>query len=144
MKKRNYYYIQGKDSASGKLKYISRDIMCDDTFEGDLVMLAFPIGLLNDISTVLSEFGLRNDSEYFYSECKEVISVPEKHVNEKGEGKLTFQSYFHKFPESVSYFFDDAIVVVLLHPLSGTDAAKRDYNMIGYIHANVIDFKSPD
>ncbi len=143
MKKRQYHYIQGKDPANpSQLKYITRDIECDDTFDGDLVMLAFPIALLKEISTVLSQFHLRNDSEYFYSECKEVVSVPEKHVNEKGEGQITFQSYFHKFPESVQYFFEDAIVVVLLHPQEATDAqGNHDYNMIGYIHANLIDFK---
>jgi len=142
-KKRNYYYIEGKDPADpSKLKYINRDIECDDTFDGDLVMLAFPIGLMKEISSVLSEFHLRSDSDYFYSECKEVVSVPEKHVNEKGEGNLTFQSYFHKFPDSVQYFFDDAIVVVMMHPQNATDAqGNHDYNMIGYIHCNHIDFK---
>lgn len=145
-KKRHYYYIEGKDPANpGKLKYFRRDIECDDAFEGELVMLAFPIGLMKEISSILSEFQLRDDAEYFYSECREVVSVPEKHVNEKGEGKLTFQSYFHKFPESVQNFFDDAIIVVLLHPQpSKTGSAYRDYNMIGYIHANHIDFKSPE
>lgn len=143
MKKRQYQYITGKDPANpSKLKYTTHDIECDDTFEGELVMLVFPIALLKEISTVLSEFHLRDDPEYFYSECKEVVSVPEKHVNEKGEGQITFQSYFHKFPESVQYFFDDALVVVLLHPQETTDAkGNRDYNMIGYIHANIIDFK---
>lgn len=144
-KKRQYHYIEGKDPANpSQLKFITRDIECDDAFEEDLVMLAFPIKMMEEISTVLSNFGLRNDAEYFYSECKEVVSVPEKHVNEKGEGKLAFQSYFHKFPESVNAFFDDAIVVVLLHPLENNDPGKRDYNMIGYIHANHIDFTSPD
>ncbi|HWB61878.1 MAG TPA: hypothetical protein VG603_00100 [Chitinophagales bacterium] len=146
MKKRKYYYIEGKDAANPEqLKYIERDIECDDTFEGDLVMMAFPIGLMKEISSVLSHFNLRNDAEFFYSECREVVSVPEKHVNEKGEGKLTFQSYFHHFPESVQNFFDDAIIVVILHPQDSTGAnGNRDYNMIGYIHANHIDFTSPD
>ena len=145
-KKRHYYCIEGKDPKDpSQLKYIRRDIECDDAFEGELVMLSFPIGLMKEISSVLSHFQLRDDAEYFYSECKEVVSVPEKHVNEKGEGKLTFQSYFHKFPESVENFFDDAIIVVLLHPQPTKDAKGNfDYNMIGYIHANHIDFKSPD
>ena len=144
-KKRHYYYIEGKDPVDpSKLKYIRRDIECDDAFDGDLVMLAFPIGLMKEISSVLSEFHLRSDADFFYSECKEVVSVPEKHVNEKGEGNLTFQSYFHKFPESVQYFFDDAIVVVMLHPQNAKDAqGNHDYNMLGYIHANHIDFKDP-
>lgn len=145
MKQRHYYYIEGKDSAnSSQLKYIKRDIVCDDTFDGELVLLAFPIGLMPEISSVLKQFGLRDDAAFFYSECREVVSVPEKHVNEKGEGKLTFQSYFHKFPESVSSFFDDARVVVILHPQQTESNGLKDYNMIGYIHANHIDFKSPD
>lgn len=145
MKQRHYYYIEGKDASdSSSLKYIRRDIECDDAFDGDLILLAFPIGLMPEISSVLKHFGLRDDAEFFYSECKEVVSVPEKHVNAKGEGKLTFQSYFHKFPESVSNFFDDAKVVVILHPLDSTNPECRDYNMIGYIHANYIDFPSPD
>lgn len=145
MKQRHYYYIEGKDPAnSSQLKYIKRDIVCDDTFDGDLVLLAFPIGLMPEISSVLKQFGLRDDAAFFYSECREVVSVPEKHVNEKGEGKLTFQSYFHKFPESVSSFFDDARVVVILHPQQTENNGLKDYNMIGYIHANHIDFKSPD
>ncbi len=145
MKQRHYYYIEGKDPANpSQLKYTRRQIECDDAFDGELVMLSFPISLLSEISAVLSHFHLRDDAEYFYSECREVVSVPEKHMNEKGEGKLTFQSYFHKFPDSVNSFFDDAKVVVILHPQTSTDSNKRDYNMIGYIHANHIDFTSPD
>lgn len=143
MKQRHYYYIEGKN-ADGTIKYIRRQIECDDAFEGDLVLMSFPIKMLDEISSVLKNFHLRDDAEYFYSECKEVVSVPEKHVNEKGEGKLTFQSYFHKFPESVNAFFDDATVVVILHPLESKDPNARDYNMIGYIHANKINFLSPD
>ncbi|MBL0308537.1 MAG: hypothetical protein IPP77_02255 [Bacteroidetes bacterium] len=143
LKKRSYYYIEGKDSSNpSQLKFIKREIDCEDTFEDELIMLAFPMGLLKEISSVLTQFNLRDDAEYFYSECREVVSVPEKHVNEKGEGKLTFQSYFHKFPDSVQHFFDDAIVVVVLHPQPGTgEESKGDYNMLGYIHVNLIDFK---
>lgn len=145
MKQRHYYYIEGKDPQNpAQLKYIRRQIECDDSFDGELVLLAFPINLLAEISGILSHFQLRDDADYFYSECREVVSVPEKHVNEKGEGKLTFQSYFHKFPDSVNSFFDDAKVVVILHPLDSDNNSRRNYNMIGYIHANHIDFTSPD
>jgi hypothetical protein len=142
-KKRQYYLIEGKDPDNpGQLKYVTRDIECDDNFDGELVMLSFPIGLMKEISSVLKHFKLRDDAEYFYSECREVVSVPEKHVNEKGEGKLTFQSYFHKFPESVSNFFDDALVVVMLDPKKqNTNPEARDYWMAGYIQANIFDFK---
>ncbi|MCS6933832.1 MAG: hypothetical protein NZM35_01600 [Chitinophagales bacterium] len=143
-KQRHYYYISGK-SENGQLEYTKRIIYCDDRFEDDLVMLAFPISLMKDISSILKNFKLRDDAEFFYSECREIVSVPEKHVNEKGEGKLTFQSYFHRFPDSVSHFFDDAIVVVVLHPHGRfNDEGLQDYNMIGYIHANIISFKNAD
>jgi hypothetical protein len=142
MKKRHYYYIEGKDPADpSQLKYIRRDIECDDTFEDELVMLCFPMELMKEISSVLGHFGLRDDADFFYSECREVVSVPEKHVNEQGKGGLTFQSYFHKFPDSVAHFFDDASIVVVLHPLKTEGKVLRDYNMIGYIHANHINFK---
>lgn len=144
-KQRHYYNIEGKDATTGNIIYQKRIIDCDDRFEEDLVMMTFPIGMMKDISAVLKNFKLRADSDYFYSECREVVSVPEKHVNEKGEGKLTFQSYFHTFPDSVSHFFDDAIVVVVLHPQGKVDAnGLQDYNMIGYIHANLISFKDAD
>ncbi len=144
-KQRHYYNITGKNSATGEIIYTQRPLVCDDKFEQDLVMLAFPIKMLEDISSVLKNFKLRDDAAYFYSECKEVVSVPEKHVNEKGEGKLTFMSYFHRFPESVTSFFNDAIVVAVLHPLGKiNEQGLQDYNMIGYIHANIIDFKDAD
>ncbi len=141
---RHYYNIEGNDPQNpSQLKYSRREIECDDAFEGDLVMMSFPIKMMDEISSVLSNFGLRSDAEYFYSECREIVSVPEKHVNEKGEGKFAFQSYFHKFPESVNSFFDDATVVVILHPHGTTNNGLQDYNMICYIHCNHITFKSP-
>jgi hypothetical protein len=144
-KQRHYYNITGKNSATGQIEYTQRPLVCDDKFEQELVMLAFPIKMLEDISPLLKNFKLRDDAAYFFSECKEVVSVPEKHVNEKGEGKLTFMSYFHQFPESVSNFFDDAIVVVVIHPLGKiNEQGLQDYNMIGYIHANIIHFKDAD
>lgn len=143
-KQRYYYYITGK-SSTGEVEYTKRLLECDDRFEQDLVMLAFPMGMMSDISSVLKNFKLRDDAQFFYSECREVVSVPEKHVNEKGEGKLTFMSYFHTFPDSVAHFFDDAIVVVVLHPHGKfNEKGLQDYNMIGYIHANIIHFKDAD
>jgi len=57
MKKRSYYYIEGKDPANpSQLKYKQRKIDCEDTFEDELIMLAFPMGLLKEISSVLTHF----------------------------------------------------------------------------------------
>lgn len=145
MKQRHYYYVEGKAFPnSSQLKYIRRDIECEDTFDGELIIIAFPIEYLKEITSVLPDFNLRDDVEYFYSECKEIVGVPEKHVNEKGKGKISFQSYFHKFPDSINSFFDDAVVIVILHPQEGGNAGRRDYSIIGYIHVNRVDFKSPD
>jgi hypothetical protein len=145
MKQRHYYYIEGHTSPdSSKLKYIRREINCEDTFDGELIIIAFSIKFLKEITAVFSDFNLRDDVEYFFGECKEIVGVPEKHVDEKGKGKLSFQSYFHKFPDSINSFFDDAVVIVILHPQEGGNPVRRDYNIIGYIHINCIDFKSPD
>ena len=60
-------------------------------------------------------FGLKGDLDYFFSECREVISVPEKHQDEKGrEGKLNFQVYFHDVPASLEAINDTALVVLAL------------------------------
>ncbi len=145
MKQRYYYYIEGKSFPnSSQLKYIRREIECEDTFDGELIIIAFPIEFLKEITSVFSDFNLRDDVEYFYSECKEIVGVPEKHVNEKGRGKISFQSYFHKFPDSINSFFDDAVVIVILHPQEVGNTVRRDYNIIGYIHVNRIDFKCPE
>jgi hypothetical protein len=53
-KQRHYYNITGKNAA-GELEYTKRLLECDDKFEQDLVMLAFPIGMMKDISSVLKE-----------------------------------------------------------------------------------------
>ncbi|MFN8322486.1 MAG: hypothetical protein U0T74_07490 [Chitinophagales bacterium] len=64
-KQRNYYYIEGKDATTGHILYRERPLVCDDKFEQDLVMLAFPMGMMSDISSVLKNFKLRDDSAYF-------------------------------------------------------------------------------
>jgi hypothetical protein len=142
MKQRHYHYVEGRTFPdSSRLKYIRRDIECEDTFDGELIIIAFPIAFLKEIPSVFQDFKLRDDVDYFYSECKEIVGVPEKHVDEKGKGKISFQSYFHKFPDSINSFFDDAVVIVILHPQEGGDSGRRDYRIIGYIHVNRIDFK---
>ncbi|MBI4963093.1 MAG: hypothetical protein HY913_07450 [Desulfomonile tiedjei] len=145
MRQRFYYYIEGKlPQDPSQWKYIRREVECDDTFDGELIMVAFPIKTMKEISSVLSHFQLREDPEYFLSECKEMVSVPEKHVDQKGKGKIAFQSYFHTFPDSINSFFDDAVVIVILHPRVADNSIHRDYSIIGYIHVNRIEFKSPD
>jgi hypothetical protein len=143
MKNRSYQYILEKKENGYNYKTI--EIESEDSFEKDLIILAFPMSELNHADKILGQFGLREDTEYFYEQCREVISVPEKHINEKGEGKLTFQSYFHNFPHSVTAINDKAIVVVALQPKEESNAdGKKDYWLVGYIHANVYDFKDLD
>jgi len=139
MKSRNYYYIQEKTTNGYNYKTVP--IESEDTFESDILILAFPISEMDNVGEILAQFGYSSDTAYFYKQCEEVISVPEKHINEKGEGKLTFQSYFHNFPSSVNKINDKAIVVVALHPKEAKEDELKDYWLIGYIHANVFDFK---
>lgn len=143
MKKRNYFYIEQKNATGYDYKTI--EIESEDSFDKELIILAFPMHELPNADKILSMFGLKENTEYFYQQCREVISAPEKHINEKGEGKLTFQSYFHNFPNSVTAINDKAIVVVALQPKEEANAdGKKDYWLVGYIHANVYDFKDVD
>lgn len=139
MKNREYHYIQAK-TATG-YEYRTIPIESEDRHEGDLLLLAFPISEMNNIGEILAMFNYNSDTANFYTQCREVISAPEKHINEKGEGKLAFQSYFHNFPESVNKINDKAIVVVVLHPKDPNATGPHDYWLVNYIHANVYDFK---
>ena len=121
--------------------YETVNIQSDDAWEGELDMLAFPIAYLHHIDNILELFNYKKDVHYFYKQCWEVISVPEKHQNEKGEGKLNFQVYFHNFPYSMLSLNDQATVVVILRPMGG-EAEARDYDLVGYIHANEFNFNS--
>ena len=57
MKQRHYYYIEGKAFPnSSQMKYIRREIECEDTFDGELIMIAFPIKFLKEVSSVFSDF----------------------------------------------------------------------------------------
>ena len=69
-KQRHYYNITGKNSATGQIEYTQRPLVCDDKFEQELVMLAFPIKMLEDISPLLKNFKLRDDAAYFLVNVK--------------------------------------------------------------------------
>lgn len=113
------------------------DIDSQDTFEGDVLLLAFPIDGLQNIDNLLYHFKVNDNSYYFHKQLKELISVPEKHSDENGKGALDFQTYFHDVPYSVISGHEKAIVVMALHLLDKyNDKGQRNYNLLGYIHAN--------
>ncbi len=159
MKKRIYYIItadvlqpelvstsndpvMSRIDTKPSLSYQSRQIDSEDTFEGELFLMAFPITQMERIDEALRHFNLYDNLDYFYQECREVVARPERHINEKGQGKLSFQSYFHDVPHSLSSINNTAIVVVALRAFKETDAKGRHkYEMVCYIHANEFQFE---
>ncbi len=125
--------------------YQTREIDSEDTFEGELFLMAFPITQMERIDEALRHFNLYDDLDYFYQECREVVARPERHINEKGQGKLSFQSYFHQVPRSLSSINNTAIVVVALYPTGVTmPNGQQKYEMVCYIHANEFQFEGID
>ena len=72
MKKRSYYYIQQKNNSGYDYKTI--EIESEDSFDKELIILAFPMSELPNADKILSMFGLRENTEYFYQQCRELIS----------------------------------------------------------------------
>ncbi|MEZ5007377.1 MAG: hypothetical protein R2753_04390 [Chitinophagales bacterium] len=149
-KKRIHYHIHnGRFVENGtkdfKFDVATNEIESEDVFEEDLLLLSFPIDYFNNIDSVLKHFNLKNSSEFFIDQCKEVIAVSENHQNEKGGGKMSFQAFFHNIPESICSVNDEAIVVLAINPDGNIKDAESpvNYHIAGYIHANVFHFK-PD
>ena len=154
--KRQFHYItQAKaTSASGtdgfvkysyEFDYSTHTVESLDTFDDEIVLVAYSVGTMQHIDTILRHFGLNDNSYYFYQQIKDLIALPEKHTNEKGEGKIDFQTFFHNVPYSFMSINNLAIVLIGLHPLKKkNEEGLRDYNLIGYIHANAFDFKPDD
>lgn len=156
MKKRTFHYITDNSatSATGDEGYIqytygfnfsSHEVESMDTFEDEVILVAYPVNAMQHVDSLLRHFGLNDNSYYFYQQVKDLIALPEKHQNEKGEGKIDFQTFFHNVPYSFMSINNKAIVLIGLHPLGEPDdEGMRDYNLIGYIHANEFDFKPQD
>ena len=143
MKQRIYHYITGTSTTGYQSQKVT--IESEDLYEREIVSLAFHISELHNADKILKMFGLRDDTNYFYDQCRSVISVSESHQNDKGEGKFAFQAYFHNFPDSVIHVNDRAIVVVSLEPKDGVnESGLKDYWLVGYIHANIFDFRDRD
>lgn len=137
MQKRNYKRVE--KNIDGSFSYKVIDIDSYDIFEEPLEIVVTDIKNLSQMGDVLNILGYVADTKYFYHQCRDIISVPEKHINNKGQGKFAFQAYFHNFPDSVLSINNNALVVIVLHP-QGLDAnGKREFNVVGYIHVNLMD-----
>jgi hypothetical protein len=139
MQKRNYHRIEKNADGSYGIQTVEIDSF--DVFEFPLETIVTDVKNLANMSEILSLLGFVADNEYFFHQCKDVISVPEKHINNKGQGKFAFQAYFQNFPDSVISINNDAIVVVVLQPLMFNADGKRNFNVVGYIHVNVLKVK---
>lgn len=153
MKKRTYHYFFEKNihdatdrldvEGLGTVYYKTFEFDAFDRFDGELTMFALPIKYLHHVDKMLEMHNLTPDIDNFFTQCKEVIAVPEKHQDEKGkEGKMNFQAYFHDVPRSIESINDQAEVVFALAPdktkVDGN--GKRLYKLAGYVHANLFYF----
>ncbi|MCB0506799.1 MAG: hypothetical protein R2739_10250 [Chitinophagales bacterium] len=137
MQKRNYKRVDKNPDGSFSYKII--DIESYDIFEEPLEIIVTHISNLSNMGAVLDILGYVPDSKYFFHQCQDIISVPEKHINNKGQGKFAFQAYFHNFPESVMSINKDALVVIVLHPQKTNAEGRKEFNVVGYIHVNLMD-----
>ena len=114
-----------------------------DRFRGDLELLVIPVGCLGRMHEVLGGMDLHASQEFFEQQCREVISVPEKHIDEQtGRGQVAFRVYFRDLPRSLASINARALVVLCLHPLEERDSAgKRNYRLAGYSHVNRFDYR---
>jgi hypothetical protein len=143
MKQRSYYYITGTSQTGYQTQKVNFE--SEDLYEKEIITLAFHISELHNADKILKMFGLREDTNYFYDQCRSVISVSESHQAEGGSDGFAFQAYFKNFPESVIHVNDRAIVVVSLEPKAEPAASGlKDYWLVGYIHANIFDLRDQD
>ncbi len=137
MQRRNYKKVV--KNSDNTFSYQIIDIDSYDIFEEPLEIVVTDINYLPQMGEILDVLGYVPHTNYFFHQCRDIISVPEKHINNNGQGKFAFQAYVHNFPESVLSINKDALVVIVLHP-QGLDAnGKREFNVVGYIHVNLMD-----
>lgn len=152
LKTRMHYHVHNcrTEVIDGQPKFmfdVEKDpLQSEDTFEEELILLSFPIQHLNDVEHFLPQFNLKSSNEYFLDQCKDVISVSENHQNEKGGGKMSFQTFFHGVPDSLVSLCDSAVVVVAINPDGNPETSDIPvgYHMAGYIHANIFQFKAKE
>lgn len=140
-KRRPYFHIKNGRSEGGEFTFDVKEslVASEDSFEDDLLLLSFPIAYMDSIDAILKHFDLNTSKENFLNQCKEVIAVAENHQNEKGGGKMSFQSLFYNIPESIQSVNYDAVIVLAIHVYDQQESNK-DYRIVGYIHANEFEF----
>ncbi len=153
LRKRRHYHVHNgrleRQNGHQEFKFdvTTTDIESEDIFEDDLLLLSFPIEYFSNIDSVLKQFNLKENSDFFIDQCKDVIAVSENHQSESGDGKMSFQAFFHNIPESVISVNDTAIVVLAINPETDPEIAASpvNYHIAGYIHANIFHFQpEPD
>ncbi len=137
MQKRNYKRVE--KNSDNSFSYQNIDIDSYDIFEEPLEIVVTDINFLPRMGDILDGLGFVPDTQYFFHQCRDIISVPEKHINNSGQGKFAFQAYFHNFPNSVLSINTNALVVLVLHPQKLNENGKREFNVVGYIHVNRMD-----
>lgn len=142
MIERSYHLIE-TIAPDGTVVYKTYSVQSTDQFTEPLEIIVFDLKILYQIAPVLQQFDLVDDVDYFFKQCREVISVPEKHINDKGEGKLSFQSYFHNFPHSVLSINHNAQAVIAMHPSDKRRNGLREFHVVGYIHINLYELNLP-
>ena len=140
-KRRPYFHITKGRNEDGLFKFdVSESLVAsEDSFEDDLLLISFPIAYMDTIEPILHHFNLNTNKENFLEQCRQVIAVAENHQDEKGGGKMSFQSLFYNIPESINSVNYDAVIVLAIHVLE-EKTEERNYRIVGYIHANEFDF----
>lgn len=140
-KRRPYFHIKNGRTENGLFKFDVNEslVASEDTFEEDLLLLSFPIAHMDHIAPILNHFDLNTSKENFLEQCREVIAVAENHQDEKGGGKMSFQSLFYNIPQSIQSVNYDAVIVLSIH-VYGKQKEAKDYRIVGYIHANEFEF----
>lgn len=155
MRKRTFHYIYDEEyvKADDQQTGTTRDtftfkkkeveVESEDLMDENLILLVFPIGTLFHVDSLLRMYNLKEDVFYFFQQCKDVIAVPEEHQDDKGNGKMNFQSFFLNVPYSMHAGNPNALVIVGLDPIPNDKGQPREYHLAGYMHLNRFNFK-PD
>ena len=146
---RTFHYFRPREGG-GRDFHPDELLRCDDfeievidRFTGSLELFVIPVRCLERMHEVLGELDLHASQEFFEHQCREVISVPEKHIDEQtGKGQVTFRVCFRDLPRSLASINAQALVVLCLHPLAERDSAgKRNYRLAGYSHVNCFHYR---
>ena len=86
---RTFHYFRPREGG-GRDFHPDELLRCDDfeievidRFTGSLELFVIPVRCLGRMHEVLGELDLHASQEFFEHQCREVISVPEKHIDEQ-------------------------------------------------------------